>query len=175
MIFYYDYDKISSIKTIGILEKKKTMASEVKKPIFFILRGVPGSGKTTLANHLKVTQNCVTVAADDCMVDRYGQYRFDPSKLSYAHTQCLAKVKKELSRGNNVVLHNTMRTAEEMSPYCQFLAIAEVRVLKMTKEYGTPKNIPNHVMNRHRNEYEPIPGERRGYFDLDQKLMVFEE
>lgn len=54
-----------------------------------LIRGLPGSGKTTLAAGLSrvdgLTRRC---AADDWMLDDAGHYKFDPSKLRAAHEAC---------------------------------------------------------------------------------------
>ena len=60
------------------------------KKIIYIIRGLPGSGKTTLAHNL-VSRHCC-VAADDFMVDENGDYAFDASKLGECHRRCTEAV-----------------------------------------------------------------------------------
>ena len=149
-----------------------------QKPTLLILRGAPGTGKTEYAEFLRYNNGYVAVSADDSMTDRYGRYVFDPKNLDYAHNQCFEKARLAISQGRNVVVHNTMRTNEEVYKYRKIFPMCNLGILKMTKEHGTSKNIPYKIMRKHREEYEPFDierFERRGTFDRETKKIVFEE
>lgn len=84
-----------------------------------ILRGVPGSGKSTYAKSLYLEPlSGWTVSADHYMVEAAGVYSFDPAKLPRCHALCL-KSFLELVRGGerNVIVDNTNVTAAEIAPY----------------------------------------------------------
>jgi predicted kinase len=69
-----------------------------------ILRGLPGSGKSTFAEVIGGTICC----ADDFMVDKDGNYFFDNKKLKYCHQKCFEKAKKAIEENKwNVVIANT--------------------------------------------------------------------
>ena len=55
----------------------------------YIVRGIPGSGKSTFAKKLlqqgKVQQH---LEADEFMTDKNGDYKFDPTILQKCHQQC---------------------------------------------------------------------------------------
>lgn len=90
----------------------------------YIIRGLPGTGKSTLARTLAPGAN---FAADDFFeVD--GEYRFDPSKLGEAHNQCARNVKNALLNGKSaidngiiesvsVAVANTFSCRWEYEPY----------------------------------------------------------
>ena len=62
-----------------------TYTSEGKN--LYLVRGVPGAGKSTFAKNL----GCTHFETDEFfMVD--GEYKFDPSKLKEAHAWCLDQV-----------------------------------------------------------------------------------
>ena len=80
--------------------------------MLYLIRGLPGAGKSTFGALLGKV-----ISADDFfMVD--GEYRFVPSKLSAAHTDCQMRTKNELHNGT-VVVANTFTQRWEMEPYIQ--------------------------------------------------------
>ena len=57
----------------------------------FLLRGLPGAGKTLVAQmlcNLTMPSDFVSASADENMVDIDGNYQFIPSKLPMWHGQC---------------------------------------------------------------------------------------
>lgn len=85
----------------------------------YIIRGLPGTGKSTLGETLAGKQS---FAADDYfMVD--GEYKFDPSKLGEAHNQCARNVKNALLEGEAAVaVCNTFSCRWE---YAYYIAMAK--------------------------------------------------
>ena len=86
----------------------------------YLIRGLPGSGKTTLAPSVFggwATGGGVCFAADDWMVDAEGRYAFDPARLGECHAACQAATRKALDAGINVAVHNTFSQAWELAPY----------------------------------------------------------
>lgn len=89
----------------------------------YILQGISGAGKTTLARRIQREardERCVIVSADHFFMVN-GAYRFDPSKLSEAHAQCLKRFIGSIGEAI-VVVDNTNSTVAEIAPY---YAIAE--------------------------------------------------
>ena len=89
----------------------------------YILRGVPGSGKTTLANLMTIGFNSVDIhavayAADDYFTDENGNYRFDKKRLGEAHDWCQDRVLADMrARIPVIIVHNTFVQIWEMKPY----------------------------------------------------------
>jgi hypothetical protein len=86
-----------------------------------LLRGLPGSGKTTLAGIIlqwPATDKPDVLSADDYFVDEQGNYNFDRSKLKEAHNDCQVrcanKMKLDTSR---IVVANTFTEEWEMEKY----------------------------------------------------------
>jgi len=65
----------------------------------YLVRGLPGSGKSTFARALSV--NCYS--ADDFFT-RDGVYDFDPRLIGNAHLECQDKTKHSLSYGDDVAV-----------------------------------------------------------------------
>ena len=101
--------------------------------ILYIVRGIPGSGKSTFAKTLVGTHH---ETDNFFMVD--GEYKFDVTKLKGAHEWCQNKVKTDMMVGREkIVVSNTFTQEWEMEPY-----------FKLAKEYGY-KTFSIVVENRH--------------------------
>jgi predicted kinase len=80
-----------------------------------LLRGLPGSGKSTLAKSL-----CgLHIEADMWFVDNEtGEYKFDASKLGYAHEWCQDVVESWMDDGEElIVVSNTFTQEWEIESY----------------------------------------------------------
>lgn len=89
----------------------------------FLIRGVPGSGKSTFAR--LIWNEFAVVEADQYFVDKEtGEYKFDGSKIKDAHAWCQNEV--ETRMGDNqvnpqyypeIAVSNTFTQEWEMKPY----------------------------------------------------------
>lgn len=85
-----------------------------------LVRGIPGSGKTTLARNLcNLLDNVMArhYEADMYFEDAQGNYNFDASKLNRAHNWCIDKTREALEENRTVVVSNTFTTKKELKPY----------------------------------------------------------
>jgi predicted ABC-type ATPase len=84
----------------------------------WILRGLPGSGKSTLVSNWR------TPASYVCSADTYhivgGVYRFDPKNAANAHNECLkdfANIVANCGKIVDVFVDNTNTAVWEIAPY----------------------------------------------------------
>lgn len=85
-----------------------------------IIRGLPASGKTTLARAMKEKNpSLILCAADDFFISEAGEYRFDPKKIVDAHKDCQKRTEDALIAGLDVAVHNTFTQKWEVEPYIQ--------------------------------------------------------
>lgn len=117
--------------------------------VLTIIRGIPGSGKTTFAERLGVP----FCEADQHMVDDAGNYAFDRARLSLCHARCRDEIEAFLMEGKSCAVSNTNLTIREIVPY---LALADkykvqtVQILTMRGDYGSTHAVPDDVMARYR-------------------------
>jgi len=88
------------------------------KQVMFLVRGLPGSGKTAVAEYLS---SCA-FAADDFFVNEEGVYNYDPSQIKEAHEYCQKRCAECLEACKHiadspVAIHNTFSERWEMEPY----------------------------------------------------------
>jgi len=119
----------------------------------FIIRGLPGSGKSTYAKALlangMVSQH---LEADEFMTDDQGNYKFDPSILQKCHQQCQMWVKYYLDKGENVAVANTFTRKWEIVPYTRMGYTFEV--ITMTGEYKNIHGVPDQVIKQMKHRWE---------------------
>lgn len=134
-----------------------------------LIRGLPGSGKSTFAKKLisdsTIPKSFVHFEADQYFVDANGNYSFDPSvewwKLPKAHKSCEEKTFSGLVNGKNVIVSNTFVRMKEMKPYIEYAEDNNhpVFVLRMTKEYGSIHGVPDFTIEKMKRRFADYPGE----------------
>ncbi len=112
-----------------------------------IVRGLPGSGKSTFA---KNTGRAHYEADMFFMMD--GEYKFDPQYLTDAHAWCLRAAKDSLDAGNDVVVSNTFSRVWEILPYVNLGH--PFTVVTCEGNYGNSHGVPSDVIQRMRERWE---------------------
>lgn len=85
----------------------------------YLLRGLPGSGKSTLSTQLGGSH----FETDKYFVGENGEYNFDPSKLKEAHQWCQDLVANAMilnhttDENETIVVSNTFTQEWEIKPY----------------------------------------------------------
>lgn len=124
-----------------------------------LIRGIPGSGKSTLARTY-VEKGFKHFESDQYFMVN-GEYRFDPSMLSYAHSNCLQKTIDALVMGHSVVVSNTFTRLWEMQAYLDFAEQNDIAV-KVIRCGGKFKNVhfvPDEVVGKMADRFELFRGE----------------
>lgn len=86
----------------------------------FILRGVPGAGKSTLTDSLRGKGSSVVCEADDFFVQG-GVYKFDPTLLQQAHSYCYGKFLNAVAQNvDTIIVSNTFTQKWEFQKYLDF-------------------------------------------------------
>ena len=97
-----------------------------------IIRGCPGSGKTTFAKMLGTKAICT---ADDYHTSREGVYNWKPENIGKAHSWCQKKCARFMrANAEKIVVANTSTTEEEMAPYLVMAKEFEYKVFSVIVE-----------------------------------------
>ena len=97
----------------------------MKEKTLYIVRGLPGSGKSTFAMKLVHDSHYLVCEADKYFVDKKtGEYKFDGSKIKDAHKYCYDLVETYMKDSlvndqwyREIVVSNTFTQEWEMKPY----------------------------------------------------------
>ena len=110
--------------------------------VLFLVRGLPGSGKTSFAS--AIWNDYAVCEADKFFYDKEGNYNFDPSKLKEAHAWCKNEVESKMIEHQNnqqyypeIAVSNTFTQEWEMEDY-----------FKLADKYGY-KVVSLIIENRH--------------------------
>jgi predicted kinase len=119
-----------------------------------LIRGLPGSGKTTMAKTF--------VGYDHYESDQYfekdGEYRFNPLELQKAHSACLKNAKKSMRNGRPCVVSNTFTRIWEMKPYIDAAKRMNVPV-RIIEAKGSWKNchgVPEETIEKMKARWENL-------------------
>lgn len=119
-----------------------------------VLRGCPGSGKSTYAQRIKSKlKDLFGVSVVICSADDYftksGSYIFDQSKLNKAHEECREQTKRAMRNGIEcVIVDNTNTTRRDLKPYIELAKEFEYDVVE--KIFGLDIDVSElHVRNQH--------------------------
>ena len=123
--------------------------------MIILIRGLPGSGKTTEAKKMQKAIGAKHFEADMFhTID--GVYRFNVNNIADAHNWCQAQTAYWLNRGSNVIVSNTSTTIREMEPYFKMAKKygVDVEVIEMKGDYGTIHDVPEDVIQRMKDRWE---------------------
>ena len=127
----------------------------------YIIRGLPGSGKTTLGKTLCGDRS---FAADD-----YFEFRaeiegktysdvFNPEELAKAHELCQERVVNSMNSGEDVAVCNTFSQEWEAEPYFEMARDMgyKVTVIECQNRFENTHNVPDATIHAMAQRWERI-------------------
>ena len=115
--------------------------------IAIIMRGIPGSGKSTKAKELAKKYDATICSADD-FFESTGKYVFDVKKIGEAHKECFAKFSKAIKQGKNVIVDNTNLKPFEVEKYLDALENTDYKVCIFEVTYNNLDKAIEHRTNQ---------------------------
>jgi predicted kinase len=108
----------------------------MSKHHLILLRGLPGSGKTTLAALLSEQGTYPVFSVDDYFTDPVsGAYHFEFKENHLAYKQCEERTKAAMQQGSpKIILHNTFTIGWELETYFKLAAEFDYAVFVCTVE-----------------------------------------
>ncbi len=131
--------------------------------ILFLVRGLPGSGKSSLATH--IWNEYAVCEADKFFYDKEGNYNFDPTKLKQAHEWCRNEVETRMKDHQvneqyypEIAVSNTFTQEWEMESYFQLAEKYNYKVVSLIVEnrHGSKNlhGVPDDKVEIMRNRFE---------------------
>jgi hypothetical protein len=123
-----------------------------------ILRGLPGSGKSTFAKRLVDEYGFVQLEADDHFYVN-GEYKFDPARVADAHALVVRDALAHLQAGRRVVVANTHARLWEMAAMVGAASLADKRFcfVECVGDFGSAHAVPHAVYAAMSARWETLP------------------
>ena len=118
-----------------------------------LIRGLPGSGKSTMAREM------VSAGFEHFEADMFfsadGVYSYDASRIREAHAWCQQATRKALSQRKRVVVSNTFTRLQEMEPYRTMTR--NVRIVEAQGKWENVHGVSAEMLQRMAQRWEPLP------------------
>lgn len=133
----------------------------------YMIIGVPGTGKTTLAKKIKEiyerNDRFINIReTDEYFIDPHTkEYHFDPSKLGICHKECQRAVKHDLIEKKDVICSNTNLAAWERKAYFDIAreAGSKVVIVIVDEVFGNVHGVPLEKVEAMKKRFEPVSSE----------------
>jgi predicted kinase len=126
------------------------------KKILILARGLPGAGKSALAEALGIKAVC---CADDYFILPNGKYVWKAEKISKAHEWCQRKCKRFMKKQiERIAVSNTCTTERELTPYLDLARQFGYKVFSVVVEnrHGNANthNVPIITLDKMKERFE---------------------
>ena len=146
------------------MEGMKLTEENTPEKTLHIMRGISGSGKSTVARELaESNKDSVILSTDRFFMDK-GTYKFDPGNLMKHHTQNIKDAHDHMKKGtSNVIIDNTNLVHAHMTPYVAAAQMHGYTVVFHDIHGNDPENIDvNLASQRMTTRAQNIPGSDHG-------------
>ena len=135
---------------------------EKRNQILIIVRGIPGSGKSTFAKEIvKMFPDDSVHWESDMFFMHNGVYCWKPNKVNLAHRWCQQKVEKSFDAVDIVVVSNTFTTESEMKFYLDFAKEngISVQIVRMENRFENEHGVPKAILEKMKARFVDMPNE----------------
>jgi len=129
---------IAAIERYSRLPTSAAGTSDYESADLILIRGLPGSGKSTIARSLQLGGYLHYEA--DMFFEVDGKYVYDASRIRDAHHWCQQSVRDALKKNLKVVVSNTFTRLQELQPYFQMTD--KIRIVEATGSWKNEHDVP---------------------------------
>jgi predicted ABC-type ATPase len=122
----------------------------------YIVRGIPGSGKSTYAKELVSMGHAVKHIESDMYFERSGKYVWSAEKLKDARFWCLRTVQTLLNQNGRVVVSNCFLNYKAIKDFARYAKINghAVTLVTMNTEYSSIHDVPAETIATMKDKFE---------------------
>ena len=135
---------------------------EKRNQILIIVRGIPGSGKSTFAKEIvKMFPDDSVHWESDMFFMHNGVSCWKRNKVNLAHRWCQQKVEKSFDAVDIVVVSNTFTTESEMKSYLDFAKEngISVQIVRMENRFENEHGVPKATLEKMKARFVDMPNE----------------
>lgn len=124
-----------------------------------LLRGLPGSGKSTFAKRLVQAADFVHIEADQHFYGSDGTYAFDPTRVADAHAVGQQQADAALRSGRRAVIANTHVRMWELAASIGLAMLhrAPFRIVHCRGPWENTHDVSEEIIAKMRDKWEPLP------------------
>ena len=122
-----------------------------------LVRGLPGSGKSTIARSLSDGTWTRHLETDMYWINTItGEYEFVPERIKDAHLWCQKGVDHILNQGYSVAVSNTFTQKWELQPYFEIAKKYGIipQVILCQNQFKNIHNVPEEVLVKMKDRFE---------------------
>lgn len=124
----------------------------------YLIRGLPGSGKSTFAEKLAYGIHAQHFEHDRYLYTEDGEYLWTEKRMAYAYRQCLRDTEATMVEGEPVVVSNVFPTAKSLKNYRKLAEKYGYRVTYIVVENRRGgvniHNVPEDALEGMRNAFQ---------------------